>query len=40
LLAAFRRIEFANARKAVVDLAKKQAKSGAKPVRKPAKTRR
>ncbi len=40
LLAAFRRIEFANARKAVVDLAKKQAKSGAKPVRKAAKTRR
>jgi len=40
LLAAFRRIEFANARKTVVDLAKKQAKSGAEPVRKPAKTRR
>ncbi|MEQ1782270.1 MAG: helix-turn-helix transcriptional regulator [Hyphomonadaceae bacterium] len=40
LLAAFRRIEFANARKAVIDLAKKQAKPGAKTVRKPAKTKR
>ncbi len=40
LLTAFRRIEFANARKAVVDLAKKQAKPGAKPVRKASKTRR
>ena len=40
LLTAFRRIEFANARKAVIDLAKKQAKSSAKSVRKPAKSRR
>ncbi len=40
LLAAFRRIEFANARKAVIDLAKKQAKPGVKSVRKPTKARR
>lgn len=40
LLKAFRRIEFANARKAVIDLAKKQSKPAAKPVRKPPKRRR
>ena len=40
LLAAFRRIEFANARKAVIDLAKKQARPGAKAARKPAKAKR
>lgn len=40
LLTAFRRIELANARKAVIDLAKRQAKPSAKSVRKPAKARR
>ena len=40
LLAAFRRIEFANARKSVINLAKKQARPGAKSVRKPAKAKR
>ncbi len=40
LLSAFRRIESANARKAVIDLAKKQARPGAKSARKPAKARR
>lgn len=40
LLKAFRQIEFANARKAVIDLAKKQSRPAAKSVRKPAKGRR
>lgn len=40
LLTAFRRIEIASARKAVIDLAKRQTRPGAKSVRKPAKARR
>ncbi len=40
LLMAFRRIEIASARKAVIDLAKRQTRPGAKSVRKPAKARR
>ena len=40
LLTAFRRIEFAKARKVVIDLAKRQARPGAKSVRKQGKSRR